>query len=161
MAENFVRVELREYQIVDDMSHTQVIILGEVDGPRSFPIFIGFNEAVALDFAVGGGVAPRPMTHDLVLNVIRDLGAVLERALVVKLEKDTFYGALELRTADGRIVRVDSRPSDAIVIATKKRAPIYVEEQVLEEVSRHQQQQMAPDADTEAPESDDMDDDLL
>ncbi|MCX7717377.1 MAG: bifunctional nuclease family protein [Candidatus Sumerlaeaceae bacterium] len=158
MAENFVRVELREYQIVDDMSHTQVIILGEVDGPRSFPIFIGFNEAVALDFAVGGGVAPRPMTHDLVLNVIRDLGAVLERALVVKLEKDTFYGALELRTADGRIVRVDSRPSDAIVIATKKRAPIYVEEQVLQEVSRHQQQ-MASDADADATEPDDMDDD--
>ena len=158
MAENFVQVELREYQIVDDMSHTQVIILGEVDGPRAFPIFIGFNEAAALDFAVGGGVAPRPMTHDLILNVIRDLGAVLERVLVVKLEKDTFYGALELRTADGRIVRVDSRPSDAIVLATKKRAPIYVAEQVLQEVHRHQQQ-AASDADADAQDPDDAADD--
>jgi bifunctional DNase/RNase len=158
MAEKYVRMELREYQIVEDMHQTQVIILSETEGTRSFPIFIGYQEAKALDFAVAGLVAPRPLTHDLVVNVIRDLGASLVRVLVVKLEKDTFYGALELRTADGKTVRVDSRPSDAMVLATKMNAPIYVEEQVLVEVLRHQERQAEPNAEPDAADSDDPDD---
>jgi amino acid transporter len=78
----------------------------------------------------------------VVLNVVGSLGAKLARVLVVRLQSDTFYGALELRTASGETVRVDSRPSDAIVLATKVKAPIFVEEKVLLEVQRG----MEPDA---------------
>jgi hypothetical protein len=135
-------MELREIQIVEDFSRSQIIVLGEKYGERAFPIFIGLQEATAMDLAARGEKTPRPLTHDLVLNVVGSLGAKLARVLVVRLQSDTFYGALELRTASGETVRVDSRPSDAIVLATKVKAPIFVEEKVLLEVQRG----MEPDA---------------
>lgn len=136
MSENYIEMELREIQIVEDYARTQILVLGEKDGDRGFPIFIGLHEAVALDLAVRGEHPPRPLTHDLVLNVVDGLNAKISRVLVVKLERDTFYGALELQTAHGEVVRIDSRPSDAIVIAMKRQAPIFVEEKVLRDVQR-------------------------
>jgi len=137
MNENYVEMELREIQIVEDLAHMQIIVLGEKYGERSFPIFIGLNEAVAMDMAARGQTAPRPLTHDLICNVIDGLGATLERCLVVKLENDTFYGALELRNENGSTIRIDARPSDAIVLATKLHVQIFVEETVLQEIARH------------------------
>jgi uncharacterized protein len=136
MAENYIEMELREIQIVEDLSRSQIIVLGEIDGDRMFPIYIGFQEAMAMDLAARGEKTPRPLTHDLILNVLDGVNAKLERVLVVKLEHDTFFGALEVNTGDGSTVRIDSRPSDAIVLATKRRAPIFVEEKVLLEVQR-------------------------
>lgn len=134
MPENLIEMELREIQIVEDFARTQIIVLGEKYGERAFPIFIGLHEAMAMDLAVRGERTPRPLTHDLILNVIDGLNATLNRALVVKLENDTFYGALELLSATGETVRIDSRPSDAIVVAMKRRTPIFVEEKVLHDV---------------------------
>jgi uncharacterized protein len=145
MSEHFVEMELREIQIVEDFSRSQIIVLGEKYGERVFPIFIGLQEAMAMDLAARGERTARPLTHDLILNVIDGLDATLSRVLVVKLENDTFYGALELQGADGNTKRIDSRPSDAIVIATKRQTPIFVEEQVLREVQRGGQ----PDNDEE------------
>ncbi|MCX7017424.1 MAG: bifunctional nuclease family protein [bacterium] len=152
MNEKFVEMELREIQIMEDLAHMQIIVLGEKYGERSFPIFIGLNEAVAMDMAARGQTAPRPLTHDLICNVIDGLGAALERCLVVKLENDTFYGALELRNESGSTVRIDARPSDAIVLAMKRRSPIFVEESVLQEIARHTSLESLdeePDEDTE------------
>ena len=145
MNEDYVEMELREIQMVEDLTRSQVIVLEEKDGTRAFPIFIGLHEAMAMDLAARGQQTPRPLTHDLVLNVLHGLGGRLVRALVVKLEHDTFYGALEVVSESGNVVRIDSRPSDAIVIATKCRAPIYVEEQVLRDVIRHSEEQEGPD----------------
>ncbi len=136
MSDNLVEMELREIQIVQDMQRTQIIVLGEKYGERTFPIFIGLNEALAMDMAAHGERTPRPLTHDLVLNVVAELGGVLERVLVTKLENETFFGALEVRSAGGQSVRVDSRPSDAIVLAVKTGVPIFVDEQVLLAVGR-------------------------
>jgi len=147
VTEKYIEMELREIQIVEDFSRTQIIVLGERHGDRQFPIFIGLHEATAMDLAARGEKTPRPLTHDLVLNVIGGMGASLERVLVVKLENDTFYGALELRSAQGETIRVDSRPSDAIVLATKTKAPIFVEEQVLLKVQRDMDSGAAPDDD--------------
>ncbi|MBX7246717.1 MAG: bifunctional nuclease family protein [Candidatus Sumerlaeaceae bacterium] len=150
MAENYIEMELRELQIVDDLGVTQIVVLGEADGgKRSFPIFIGTNEAEALEVAMHRHTARRPMTHDLILNVIEGTGATLERVMVVKLENDTFYGALELRLATGETVQIDSRPSDAIVLATKRQVPIFVEEEVLNEVQRASGGQPGPEDDEE------------
>ncbi|MGC8741885.1 MAG: bifunctional nuclease family protein [Candidatus Sumerlaeaceae bacterium] len=134
MNEDFRRVELREIHILQDPTSPQVIVLAETEGPRSFPIFIGANEAAMLDMAVRGHTSPRPLTHDLILNVLEGLGAQLLRVLVTKLENDTFYGALEVQSADGSIVRIDARPSDSIILATKCQVPILVAERVLDEV---------------------------
>jgi uncharacterized protein len=136
MPEKLIEMELREIQMIEDFSRSQIIVLAEKEGERAFPIFIGLHEAMAMDLAARQEKTPRPLTHDLIMNVIDGLGAKLVRAMVVKLEHDTFLGAIELETAAGGLVRIDSRPSDAIVLATKRRAPIFVEEQVLVDVQR-------------------------
>lgn len=129
-----VEMELRELQISHVTPH-QIVILEEKAGERTFPIFIGYFEAEAADQAVRGRKHPRPLTHDLVLNVVEGLGASIEGVLVDQLANDTFYGKLLLRTKDGKHVKIDSRPSDAIVLAVKAKVPIYVNEEVLEQVS--------------------------
>lgn len=125
-----VEMELREVHI-SETSQQQILILEEKDGTRAFPIFIGLYEAVALDHAIHKRQAPRPMTHDLVCNAIEAVGGQLDGVLVDDLSDDTFFGKL-LVSIQGKEVRVDSRPSDAIVLAMKKDVPIYVAEAVLE-----------------------------
>ncbi len=120
--------------IISETNDEQVIVLREVDGARAFPIVIGIWEAVAIDRNIKGKKTPRPMTHDLLENVIRGLDANLDRIVVTDLRDRTFYAKLILRR-NGTLVEIDSRPSDAIALAVQMRVPIYVEESVLEEVS--------------------------
>ncbi len=120
--------------IISETNDEQVIVLKEVGGPRAFPIVIGIWEAVAIDRNIKGKRTPRPMTHDLLENVIKGLEANLERIVVTDLRDRTFYAKLILRR-NGTVVEVDSRPSDAIALAVQMRVPIYVEESVLEEVN--------------------------
>jgi len=141
MAENLIPMELREIQTSDDPRDHPIIVLGEKDGDREFPIYIGPVEARALEDAVLGEPrlpehVRRPMTHDLILNCVDGLGATVEGVMVTSLEKSTFIGAIELRNAAGHLVRIDSRPSDAMIIAMKRRVQIFVEEQVLREIDR-------------------------
>jgi bifunctional DNase/RNase len=131
-----VPVELREIQIVDDSRQSQVLVLGEKNGPREFQIYIHLVEAAAIDNAVRGQVAPRPLTHDLILNAIAELGAKLIAVQVDDLKSDTFFGKLVLETKSGQQVLVDARPSDSMVLAAKTRAPIFVADHVLAAVCR-------------------------
>lgn len=119
--------------IISETNDEQVIVLKEIEGERAFPIVIGIWEAVAIDRNIKGKKTPRPMTHDLIENVIGGLDAKLERVIVNDLRDRTFYARLVLRR-NGKTVEVDSRPSDAIALAVQMKAPIYVEEKVLEEV---------------------------
>ncbi len=134
-----VEMELREIQISEAGNH-QIIILGEKEGSRLFPIYIGFFEAAAMDQAVHGIRPPRPMTHDLIYNIIDGLDCQVKRVLVDKLLDDTFHGKLVIETSDGREVLIDSRPSDAIVLACKRSIPIFVAQEVLEQVLSHQEE---------------------
>ncbi|MCX7046074.1 MAG: bifunctional nuclease family protein [Candidatus Sumerlaeota bacterium] len=134
-----VLMELREIQMVEDPMSSQVVILGESDGERTFPIFIGQYEAVQLDMALHHQQYPRPLTHDLVLNAIEAMGGKLNRVIVDDLRADgmgggTFYGKLAVTMTSGEEVLIDTRPSDAIVLATKSGVPIYVEDEVLMKV---------------------------
>ncbi len=119
--------------IISETNDEQVIVLKEVEGERAFPIVIGIWEAVAIDRNIKGKKTPRHMTHDLLENVIGGLDSKLDRVIVTELRDRTFYAKLVLRR-NGKAVEIDSRPSDAIALAVQMRAPIYVEEQVLEEV---------------------------
>lgn len=132
----FVEMELREIQIVDDPARHQVVILVEKGGRRAFPIFIGLVEASAMDLAVHGQKAQRPMTHDLVYNVIDGLSAELLEVRVDELREETFFGKLVVRKENGEVVLIDTRPSDAMVLAAKRRLPIFVDDGVLSEVCR-------------------------
>jgi len=117
--------------IIQENSDTQFIFLKEVSGKRSFPIVIGTQEAVAIDYRLKGLTFPRPMTHDLIFNVIKGCGADLEKILITELKEHTFYANLVLRRGE-EIIAVDSRPSDAIALAVVNETPIFVSEKVLE-----------------------------
>ena len=113
-------------------SNTPVVLLREEGGERLLPIFIGLPEATAIGLALSGQEPPRPMTHDLLSNVLEYLKADLEKIVVAEVKGDVFYARIHL-SSDGKSVVVDARPSDAIALALRPRAPILVEEKVIAE----------------------------
>jgi hypothetical protein len=127
-----VHMELKRI-IISEVHDQQVIMLKEVDGDRSFPIVIGIFEATSIDRRVKGMPSPRPLTHDLVASVIDNLGGELRDVYISELRDHTYYAKLRIRM-DGEMVEVDSRPSDAIALAVTAKVPIYVAEEVLDEV---------------------------
>lgn len=122
--------------IISEINDEQVIYLREVDGTRDFPILIGFFEATSIDRRVKAERPPRPLTHDLIVNIIEALGGEPDSVVITELRDRTYYAKLRVRL-DGEIVEIDSRPSDAIAIAVtcQPHLPIYVAEEVLEEVT--------------------------
>lgn len=120
--------------VISETSEEQIIILKEVDGSRSFPIVIGLYEAATLDRKIKNVKTPRPLTHDLVENIIKSFKTALSRIVVYQLKNNTFYANLVLQS-NGQETKVDARPSDAIILAVQMKAPIYVEEEVLDEIT--------------------------
>lgn len=121
--------------VITELGDQQVIFLKEVGGSRNFPILIGINEALAIDRRLKGVRTPRPMTHDLLASVIREMGGVVEKIVISELRHHTFYARLHVRQG-ARLLEIDSRPSDAIALGSALGTPIYVAEQVLDEVLR-------------------------
>ena len=129
-----VEVELSKI-IINESSDQQVIVLKEHYGHRSFPIVIGIAEIFAIDRRLKGIQPPRPMTHDLLAQVIDELGGSVEKIVINDLRHHTFYALIHL-ALDGEVIKIDSRPSDAIALGVATRVPIYVAEHVLEMVCR-------------------------
>ena len=118
-----IRVSLMNYQ--------RVVILKEKDADRYLPIWIGPAEADAIAVKLQDVPVPRPLTHDLLQSVIGDLGAAVDSIIVSDLNNETFFAKILLES-NGKKVEVDSRPSDALALAVRVKAPIFVEEIVLE-----------------------------
>ena len=127
-----VQMDLKRI-IISEVHDQQVIMLKEVEGERSFPIVIGIFEATSIDRRVKGMPSPRPLTHDLVASVIENMGGELRDIFISELREHTYYAKLRIRI-DGEMVEVDARPSDAIALAVTAKVPIYVAEDVLDEV---------------------------
>ena len=125
MSIDSIRVSLMNYQ--------RVVLLKEKMAERYLPIWIGPTEADAIAVKLQGVSVPRPLTHDLLGSVIEALGARADSIVLDDLKNDTFYAKIILLRADGRQMEVDSRPSDALALALRVGAPIYVEEVVLDE----------------------------
>ena len=128
-----IRVDLAQI-VISETRDTQIIVLRERDGPRNLPIVIGLTEALAIDRRIKGVQLQRPLTHDLLGNVIESLTAELEKIVINDLQDHTFYAKLVIRQAGGELIEVDSRPSDAIALGVANEVPIYVEDHVLREV---------------------------
>ncbi len=109
----------------------RVVILKEVEGERHLPIWIGAYEAEAIAMELQGVTAARPLPYDLMRSLIGDLGGHVERILVTDLSQDVFYARIVI-AQNGREVEIDSRPSDAIALAVRAKAPILVDEAVME-----------------------------
>lgn len=120
--------------IISEMQEKQLIWLKEVDGERKFTIVIGSNEALAIDRRLKGSPTPRPMTHDLLANIIEEMGGAIEKIEINDLQQGTFYAKIHIRQ-DGRSIEVDSRPSDAIALGIATTVPIFVAEHVLRDVA--------------------------
>ncbi|MBL7189842.1 MAG: bifunctional nuclease family protein [Phycisphaerae bacterium] len=121
--------------VIDEQSDQQIIVIKEKNGNRSFPIVIGIVEILAIDRRLKGIKPPRPMTHDLLGDVIEGLGAKTEKIVISGLRQHTFFAKIHLRL-NGRTVEIDSRPSDAIALGVARQVPIYVAEQVFDLTSQ-------------------------
>ena len=117
--------------MVDPITNMPIVILKDKEGERVLPIWIGIFEANAIALQIENIATPRPMTHDLLRNVIADLDGAVDRVVVSDLKENTFFAIIHL-TVKGERVVVDARPSDAIALALRTRAPILVDETVID-----------------------------
>jgi len=125
--------QMQIYGVSFDMVGKQpIVLLKTVDGNRFLPIWIGHPEAAAILMKLQGAQTPRPMTHDLLNDLLEQLEAKCERVSVTELRDNTFYASITI-SVNGSEIEIDSRPSDAIALAVRAEAPIYAAEDVIEE----------------------------
>jgi bifunctional DNase/RNase len=142
MHEGMVEVEIDSIR-VSLMSQHRIVILKDVDSERFLPIWIGPYEAEAITVSLQETEVLRPLTHDLLRNVLQMLGAEVLRINITELRDDVFYARIVLRV-DGREIEIDSRPSDALALSVRVHVPVFVAESVMEEASTE------PESDIEA-----------
>lgn len=140
--------------MMDPSANTPIIILKDVNGDAMLPIWVGAFEANAIAVEIEKLATQRPMTHDLVKNIIWELGATVRRIVITDLIDNTFFAVIEMMR-DGEIIMVDSRPSDAIALALRVDCPIYVNSEVINNSSA------TITEDTSATDEDDWPDDLM
>jgi bifunctional DNase/RNase len=117
--------------MIDKVTNLPIIVLRDDAGDRLLPIWVGACEANAIAVQIENVASPRPMTHDLLRNVIQDLEGTVHKVVVSALRENTFFAVIHLLVR-GEPVLVDARPSDAIALALRTKAPIYAEEDVID-----------------------------
>ena len=117
--------------MIDPVTSMPIVILRDADEQRTLPIWVGPVEANAIALQIENVAPPRPMTHDLAGNLIADLGGALRRIVIADIKDGTFYAYLEIARG-GEVVLVDSRPSDALALALRLRAPVFVQAGILD-----------------------------
>ena len=120
--------------IISEVHEQQIIVLREVEGERSFPIVIGIFEATSIDRRVRNIIPPRPLTHDLIVAAVEQLGGDVQDIVISDLQDHTYFAKLRVRK-DGELIEIDCRPSDAIAVAVTAKVPIWVAEDVLAETA--------------------------
>lgn len=126
-----IEVKIRAL-MMDPNTGTPLIILKDINSEVMLPIWVRAYEANAIAEAIEKIAPPRPMTHDLLRNLIVQTGASVDRVVVTELRDSTYYAVIELRTPEGDLLVLDSRPSDAIALALRSDCPIFVDEDVLQ-----------------------------
>ncbi len=116
--------------MIDPTNNIPIVVLKDVDGNSVLPIWVGMPEANAIALEIAKESTARPMTHDLIRNMLFGLDAGVKKVVVCDLKEDTYYAVIWVER-DGKLIAVDSRPSDALAIALRLDCPIYVEESVL------------------------------
>ena len=117
--------------MVDPITNMPIVILRDKDGQKVLPIWVGVFEANAIALQIENVTPQRPMTHDLLNNVIHDLKADIQKIVVSDLKENTFYALIYVEIG-GEVTAIDARPSDAIALALRARAPIFVEDKVID-----------------------------
>ena len=117
--------------MIDPITNMPIVILKDKEGDRVLPIWVGVFEANAIALQIENISTPRPMTHDLLRNILSEIEADVQRIVVCELKDNTFYAMIYL-DREGQTMAVDARPSDAIALALRTKAPIFVEDDVVE-----------------------------
>jgi len=125
-----VEMELSKI-VIDEKRHDQLIVLKEKGGSRVLPIVIGLNEASAIKLKISGFNPPRPLTHDLIYIMLKDLNASVEKIIIDKLEETTFHAKIVIKPGNGDLKIIDARPSDSVALAVRFHAPIFVEDEIV------------------------------
>jgi bifunctional DNase/RNase len=149
-----VEVEIDSIR-VSLMSQQRIVILKELDSERFLPIWIGPYEAEAITLSLNEVEVVRPLTHDLLRNIINDLGAQVMRVNITELRDDVFYARIILQV-DGQEMAIDSRPSDALALAVRVHVPVFVDEEVMETASTEPEE----DIEAEMPEGEETEERL-
>lgn len=118
--------------MMDPNSGTPIIILKDVHSETILPIWVGAYEANAIALEIEKMASQRPMTHDLLRNMIVQMGVQVERVVVTELRDNTFFAVIEMRNSNGEALLLDARPSDAIALALRADCPIFVNEEVIQ-----------------------------
>ncbi len=137
-------VEVKVEGVGLDSNHGPVVVLKEVDGERMLPIWIGHNEAAAIQMKIDGQDYIRPLTHDLIQNMIQSLDARLARVEITELKDRTYYAVLILVNAAGEEIRVDARPSDSVALSLRADAELLVEESLFRDPAIDFEQPVPP-----------------
>jgi uncharacterized protein len=130
---------------LDPVTKTPIVILKDTENKLNLPIWIGLLEATAMATEIEGIKMARPMTHDLLKNILGEVGCSVESIEITELKENTYYAMVHLNLS-GREVLIDSRPSDAIALALRTKSPIYVSKAVLEASSVLQQNEEGKEA---------------
>jgi bifunctional DNase/RNase len=125
-----IEVKIRAL-MMDPNSGTPIIILKDVNSETMLPIWVGAYEANAIALEIEKIAPQRPMTHDLLRNLIVEIGARVNRVVVTELRDNTFFAVIEMSTSEGTTMMLDSRPSDAIALALRADCPIFVDMDVI------------------------------
>ncbi|MBW2000610.1 MAG: bifunctional nuclease family protein [Deltaproteobacteria bacterium] len=121
--------------VVDPVTNSPIVILKEIDGEQTLPIWIGIMEATAIASELEGVRFSRPMTHDLFKNVLESVNLEIERVEVCDLRDNTYYALIHFRQGD-KVLSMDARPSDALALSLRTKAPIYVADHVIKSSSQ-------------------------
>lgn len=132
--------------LVDPTSNSPIVLLKELDGDAILPIWVGPFEANSIASEIEKVAPQRPMTHDLLRNVIEHMGGMVNRVVVTELRESTFYAVIEI-VKNGEIVLLDSRPSDAIALALRVDCPIFIRDEVFEMSKINEAEPMMDDSD--------------
>jgi hypothetical protein len=126
-------IELTVETVAIDSNNSPVVVLREATGQRRLQIWIGAAEAVAITVELEGQKLPRPMTHDLIRNILSELQVTVVKVVITDLREPTYFARLFLRT-DGMTKEIDCRPSDAIALALRAQAPIFIPDDLLDRI---------------------------
>lgn len=118
---------------IDENRNEQVIVFKEEGGERFLPVVIGIAEVNAIKLKLSGVKPPRPLTHDLLYTIVDNLGARFEKVVIDRLEENTFFAKLYLRSPDDKEIIVDARPSDSVALALRANIPILIDEMVIDQ----------------------------
>ena len=134
-------VEMKIFGLaLDEQSQVPILILKDMEEKRVLPIWIGAMEAMSISISLNKIEMARPLTHDLMINILNTIGAKITKVAVVELKEGTYYAELYIEQGE-EVYVIDSRPSDAIALAIRCNAPIFANEELLEDVEKHLKQE--------------------